>query len=200
MIIVTLGTNQAIATIRSALAMGADRGIHIKTDALITDAMTTGMALGKAIENDGGADLVLTGKQSVDTEGMQTHYRLASRLGMPVVTDVVSLNLENNLATIECELGGGEIAIMELGMPCVIGATKGLNEPRYPKLPEIIKAKRKPVQQIELTQIIPQPPTDRTKIISFSAIPEKGEAKIIEGSPVEIAGKFVELLKEEALA
>jgi len=198
-IIVTLGTDQAVSTIRSALAMGADRGIHIKTDALIVDAVTTGLALENVIEKEGGADLVITGKQSVDTEGMQVQYRLAQGLGMPVATDVVAMTLDNDLATVECELGGGEIAVMELDVPCVIGATKGLNEPRYPKLPDILKAKRKSVKEIPLTELVPQLPVDKTQIILFSAISEKGQAKIIEGSPVEAAGRFVEILREEAL-
>jgi len=198
-IIVTLGTDQAIASIRSALSMGADRGIHIKTDELIIDAITTGMVLEKVIDKEGGADLVFTGKQSVDTEGMQTQYRLAQGLNMPVVTDVVSLTLENDLATIECELGGGETAVMEVDLPCVIGATKGLNEPRYPKLPDILKAKRKPVQQLKLTDLALQRPEDKTMIVSFAGIPEKGQAKIIEGTPAEAADRFVALLKDEAL-
>ena len=198
-IIVTLGTDQAAATVRSALAMGADRGVHIETDALITDAITTGMALEKAIEEEGGADLVMTGKQSVDTEGMQTQYHLARGLGMPVATDVVSLALENGLAVVECERGGGEIAVMELDMPCVIAAAKGLNEPRYPKLPDILKAKRKPVREPALADLVPEPPADRSVVMSFSAIPEKGEAVIIEGTPVEAAKRFVDMLKQEAL-
>jgi electron transfer flavoprotein beta subunit len=198
-IIVTLGTDQALATIRSALSMGADRGIHIKTDALITDAMTTGLALKNIIQKEGGADLVITGKQSVDTEGMQIPYRLALGLGVPVVNDVVSMTLDKSMATVECERGNGEIAVMELNIPCVIGATKGLNEPRYPKLPDILKAKRKPVNEIALTELVPQLPADKTVIMSFSAIPEKGQANIIEGAPIEIASRLVELLKEEAL-
>jgi len=111
----------------------------------------------------------------------------------------VAMTLDNDLATVECELGGGEIAVMELDVPCVIGATKGLNEPRYPKLPDILKAKRKSVKEIPLTELVPQLPVDKTQIILFSAISEKGQAKIIEGSPVEAAGRFVEILREEAL-
>ncbi len=88
-IVVTLGIPQATASIRLALAMGADRGIHIKTDELIVDTMTTVAALKKAIEQDGGAELILTGKQSVDCESMQTHYYLAQALGLPIATDVV---------------------------------------------------------------------------------------------------------------
>jgi len=82
-VIVTLGIAQATSTIRSALAMGGDRGIHIKTDEMIVDTMTTVEALKTVIEQDGGADLILMGKQSVDSEGMQTPYYLAQALGFP---------------------------------------------------------------------------------------------------------------------
>jgi electron transfer flavoprotein beta subunit len=198
-IIVTLGTTKAVASIRSALAMGADRGIHIKTDELMVDAMTTSKALKKAIEQDGGADLVLTGKQSVDTEGMQTQYYLAQELGLPVVTDAVSLSLENDQAIVECDQGSGELAIMELDLPCVIGANKGLNEPRYPKLPDILKAKRKSVKELALTDLVPQKPDQKINVISLEAIPEKGEATILEGNTTEAVDKLVAIFRENAV-
>jgi len=153
----------------------------------------------KVAAKEGGADLVMTGKQSADTEGMQTQYRMAYGLGMPVVTDVVSLFLKSDLAIVECDMGGGMTSVMELNLPCVIGATKGLNEPRYPKLPDILKAKQKPVQEILLTELVPEPPSDHAVIISLTEIPEKKEAKIIEGTPDESANKFVEMLRQEAL-
>ncbi len=198
-IIVTLGTKQAIATIRAALAIGADRGIHIKTDELMVETMTTAKALKKAIELDGSADLILTGKQSVDSEGMQTQYYLANELGLPVVTEVSSLVLEKEQAIIECDLGSGEVAVMELPLPCVIAATKGLNEPRYPKLPDILKAKRKPVKEINLSELIPDDLTQRASIISLEAVPEKGQATILEGSTTQAVNKLVDLLMEDAL-
>lgn len=198
-IIVTLGTAQAIATIRSGLAMGADRGIHITTDELMVDAMTTGKALKKAIELDGGAELVLTGKQSVDSEGMQTQYYLARALGLPVVTDVVSLSLENDQAIVESDQGSGELAVMELDLPCVIGATRGLNEPRYPKLPDILKAKRKPVKEIALQDLVPEKPAHRLSIVSLEAVPEKGQATILEGGTAEAVDKLVEVFREKRL-
>jgi len=198
-IIVTLGTEKAMATIRSALAMGADRGIHIKTDELMIDAMTTGKALKKAIEQDGGVNLVLTGKQSVDSEGLQTHYYLARELGLPVVTDVVSLSLTNDQAIVECEQGNGDLAVIELNLPCVLGATKGLNEPRYPKFPDIMKAKRKPVKEIAIDDLIPENSEYSARIVYLKAVPEKGQATIFEGTTPEAVGKLVKLFREKAL-
>jgi electron transfer flavoprotein beta subunit len=196
---VSLGIEQASATIRLALAMGADRGIHIKTDELIVDTMTTAEALSKAIEQDGGAELILTGKHSVDCEGMQTQYYLAQALGLPVATDVIDLALEKDTAIVESDLGSGEVAIMELDLPCVIGATKGINEPRLPKLPNIMKAKRKPIKEIALEDLVPEKPAHRANLLSLEAAPEKGQAILFEGSAAEVVDKFVEVLKEKAL-
>ncbi|MBW2659527.1 MAG: electron transfer flavoprotein subunit beta/FixA family protein [Deltaproteobacteria bacterium] len=196
---VSLGIEQASATVRLALAMGADRGIHIKTDALIVDTMTTAQALSKAIEQDGGAELILTGKHSVDCEGMQTQYYLAQSLSLPVATDVIDLALEEGTATVESDLGSGEVAILELDLPCVIGVTKGINEPRLPKIPAIIKAKKKPIQEIALKDLIPEKPAQRANLISLTAAPDKGQAVLFEGSTAEVVDKFVEVLKEKAL-
>ncbi len=198
-IIVTLGIGQALSTVRSALAMGADRGIHIKTDEMIVDTMTTVEAIKKAIEEDGGADLVLMGKQSVDCENMQTPYYLAQALGFPVATDVVNLSLEKDQAVVESDQGNSEMAIMELDLPCVIAATKGLNEPRYPKLPDILKAKRKPVKEFALQDLVPEKPVDRASIVSLEAVPEKGQATLLEGSVTEAVGKLVEIFREKKL-
>ena len=198
-IIVTLGITQATNTIRSALAMGGDRGIHIKTDEMIVDTMTTVEALKTAIEQDGGAELILMGKQSVDCEGMQTPYYLAQALGLPVATDVVDLSLEKDQAVAESDQGNSEVAVLELDLPCVIGATKGLNEPRYPKLPDILKAKRKPVKEIALQDLVPEKPACRASVISLEAVPEKGQATLLEGSIAEAVGKLVEIFKEKKL-
>ncbi len=88
---------------------------------------------------------------------------------------------------------------MEVALPCVIGATKGLNEPRYPKLPDILKAKRKPVKVIGLNDLVPQKPVQKASVISLEAIPEKGEATILKGDTAEAVSKLVSLFKETAL-
>ena len=84
-----------------------DRGILVKTDAVFLDSIVTARALKAAIEKDGSVDLVFTGKQSVDTEGMQTHYRLGAAMDIPVANEVVSFKIEGDRAVVECEVGGG---------------------------------------------------------------------------------------------
>ncbi len=196
-IIVTVGKESAIATIRSALAMGADRGIHIKTNEQFPDASLTSKVIKRAIEQDGKPDLIFTGKQSVDSEGMQTHFRLAAALDMPVATDVVDLKLIDGKAIVEREIGGGSREVIDMSMPCVIGATRGLNEPRYAKLPDVMKAKRKEVKQIEIGDLGVDTSGPATKLVELKPVPERGHAKMLPGSTREMVEGLIKLLKEE---
>lgn len=197
-VIVSVGRETAINTIRSALAVGGNRGILVKTDDLLLDSATTAMALKTAIVQDGKPDLIITGKQSVDTEGMQTHYRLAAALDLPVANEVVSFAIEDTGAVVECEAGSGDREVVALDLPCVIGAAKGLNEPRYPKLPHILKAKKKEVRQIDIGDLLSTPTGGTSKLVALEPVPERGAAEMIEGAPREVAEMLVRRLREDA--
>ena len=97
---VSVGKPNAANTVRSALAVGADRGILVKTDAQLMDSETTAIALKAVMDQDGAPDLVFAGKQSVDSEGMQTHYRLAGKLGIPVASEVTAFSMEDGKVTV----------------------------------------------------------------------------------------------------
>ncbi|MCK5328438.1 MAG: electron transfer flavoprotein subunit beta/FixA family protein, partial [Candidatus Latescibacteria bacterium] len=181
----------------AALAQGADRGILVKTDSLFLDSALTSLALQKAIEQDGSPDLIFCGRQSIDSEGMQTSYRLARTFGMPVISDVVSLSLNDGVATVEREIGGGSREVVEMPLPAVIGATRGLNEPRYPKLPDILKAKKKEVKQIDIAELGLDLTSPQTEIVNLEAVPERGQARMMEGSTREMVEELVRILKEE---
>jgi len=196
-IVVTLGMEAAVASMRAALALGPQRGILVKTDAQFLDSRTTSQALKNAIERDGTPDLVLAGKQSVDSEGMQTPYRLAQALGMPVVSDVVKLTVEGRCALVEREVEGGGREVLEVDLPCVIGATRGLNEPRYPKLPEIMQAKKKEIKVIPLAELGLSGDEGCTEIVQLAATPERGQARMLDGSVREKVEQLVSLLEQE---
>jgi electron transfer flavoprotein beta subunit len=193
---VSVGQPNAANTVRSALAVGVDRGILVKTDAQLMDSETTALALKAAIDQDGAPDLIFTGKQSVDSEGMQTHYRLAGKLGIPVASEVSAFSMENGKVTVACEVGGGDREVIEMTMPCVIGATKGLNEPRYPKLPDILKAKKKPFVEMELSElgIAMSSASSTTKL---TQVKERGAAKMLQGSVEDMVDDLVNQLKNE---
>jgi electron transfer flavoprotein beta subunit len=196
-VIVSVGKEAAVASIRSALAMGAHRGIHIKTDQQFLDSAIVSQALKLAIEQDGQPDLILTGKQSVDSEGLQTQYRLAAAMKMPVVSGVVNLKIEAGKATAERDVGGGSREVLEMQMPCIIGATKGLNDPRFPKLPDIMKAKKKEVKQIDLSSLEISQPAATVELQKLETVAPRSKAKMLNGSVQEMAENFIRIMKEE---
>jgi electron transfer flavoprotein beta subunit len=196
-VIVTVGKDAAMKTVRSALAVGGDRGIFIKADSHFLDSRLVSQAIKKAIKADGSPDIIFTGKQSVDSEGMQLHYRLAAAFDMPVASDVIAFSLTDSSVTVEREIGGGSREVIEMSLPCVVAATKGLNDPRYANIPGIMKAKKKKVQEMAIAELVPDfSGTAELKVLE--AFPERGKGKILEGDPKELAEKLVTLLKDEA--
>ena len=195
---ISVGRPNAVNTLRSALAVGVDRGILVKTDVQFLDSATTALALKAVIEKDGMPDLIFTGKQSVDSEGMQTHYRLAAKMGLPVASDVVELSMQDGKAVVACEMGGGDRDVVSLSMPCVIGATKGLNEPRYPKLPDILKAKKKPLEELELSDLGIDLSTGSSETNQLTAVKERGEATMLNGSVPEMVTDLINRLQNDA--
>jgi electron transfer flavoprotein beta subunit len=196
-VIVTVGKESAVTTMRSALALGAGRGILVKTDAQFLDSSLTAQALKRAIEQDGVPDLIFCGKQSIDSEGMQTLFRLAKAFDMPAVSDVVKLDIADGAARVEREIGGGAREVLELSLPCVIGTTRGLNEPHYPKLPDIMKAKKKEVKVMDMAALGLDTASAQTEIVHLEAVAERGQAKMMEGSTREMVQELVRILKEE---
>jgi len=196
-IAVTLGQQAAESTLRSALAMGADRGIFIKTDDH-PDSMITAAALKAAIELDGKPGIIFTGQESIDREGFQTMYRLAANFGIPAASNVVSLSLESDTVIVEYELEAGAREVVEMLLPCVIGAGKSLNKPNYPTLPAIMQARKKEIKQIDLASLNLEKPTGRVEIIELKPAVEARRARKLTGTPDEVAVEIVRILQEEA--
>jgi electron transfer flavoprotein beta subunit len=195
-ILVTVAKEAAMTTIRAALALGPHRAILVKVDQTFLDSQDTARILAKVIQDDGPADIIFAGKQAMDTEGMQTCYRLATALSMPVVTDVVRFATTGDKVTVEREIGGGEKEVIEMTMPCVVGATKGLNEPRFPKLPDVMKAKKKDVKLIDLKSLNLEL-GQAVQILQLEPVPERSKAKIIGGSTKDAVRELVRILREE---
>jgi len=195
-IAVCVGNQTAVNSLRSVMAMGAHRSILVKTDEQLPDSSLVAKALAKVIDQEGSADLVFTGKQSVDSEGMQTSYHLGAELGIPVATGIVRFSLNDGTAVVQRELDGGARETLSVKTPCVLGATKGLNEPRYPKLPAIMKAKKKEIKEVDMSTL-GITDTKAYRIKHLEPVQERSEAKILEGSTEEIVASLVKILKEE---
>jgi electron transfer flavoprotein beta subunit len=195
-VIVTVGKDAAEAAIRSALALGAHRGILVRTGQAFLDSGQTSRALQKAIEMDGRPDLVLMGRQAADVEGMQTPYRLAAALGMPVATNVVSIDMRKDRAIVEREMEDGSREVMEMTMPCVVGTTKGINEPRSPRLVEMIKAKNKEIRRIDITDLSVEDSATGAELVELTRPPERSQAVMLQGDPQEMAVELVRRLRQ----
>ena len=196
-IIVTLGKPAAVATIRAAMAMGAHRGILVTVGDQFVDSQITAKAMAAAIGQDGKADLIFTGKGAVDTEGFQTLYRLAAAMNLPVVNEINKMDLADGKAVVGREIGGGAREVIEISLPCVLGATKGLNEPRYPKFPDIMKAKKKPVKEIALVDLDIFAGASASELLKLEKVPERTGAKMLDGDARQVVEELVRVLKEE---
>ena len=194
---VCLGKQAAENSLRSAMAMGADRGILVKTEKE-ADPFVTALALKAAIEKDGRPDLVFTGKLSVDAEGMQTMFRLAALFDMPVVSEAVHFSLDGSTAEIHRDMGAGARDVFEADLPCVIGAAKGLNTPRYPKFPDIVKARKKPVAFVELDDLDLPAPGGKVTLLAMRPAREDRKRKMLEGGPRAMVEQLVDIFEKEA--
>lgn len=198
-VIVSAGPDRAAKDIRQAFAMGADWGIHISDQAVLDgDSFVVASALAKAIEGIDGVDLVMTGVQTEDLQAGVTGVMIADMLNMPHCTNVVKIDTADGKAfTLNRELEGGLNEVMELGGPAVLTVQSGINDPRYPTLPGIMKAKKKQLD-VKSGADLGVSAASKTEFIKMFIPVADSMAEIIQGAPEEAAGKLVDKLKNEA--
>jgi electron transfer flavoprotein beta subunit len=190
-VIVSIGPAKAQDTIRTALAIGADRGILIETeDGAPIEPLAVAKLL-KAVVDEEKPDLVILGKQAIDDDCNQTGQMLAALLGWPQGTFASKLELQDGSAVVTREVDGG-LETVKLNMPAVVTTDLRLNEPRYPSLPNIMKAKKKPLDMKKPgdfgVDIAP-----RLKVVSITEPPTRKA-----GIKVESVAELVSKLKDEA--
>lgn len=183
---ITVGGADTEATIRKALAIGADDAVRV--DAHPADAYQVAAEVA-AFAKDKGFDLVLAGKETIDFNGGQVGAMVAELLDLPYVPLASKLDVNGTTATVERDVAGG-VEVLELQLPAVIGAAKGMAEQRIPNMRGIMAARTKPLQVVPATNPGVLAPT-----ASFELPPAKGAVKMI---PAEEAGKLIELLHSEA--
>jgi len=196
-IAVCLGKEDAEKTLRSALAMGADRGILIVKDKNYGSRVTA-LALKSAIEQDGKPGLIFTGKESIDKCGMQTMFRIGALFDFPVATNVVKLDIEADMAVVVCELSGGITNTYEMSLPCVLGAGKGLNTPKYPTFQDVVKSKKKPVQKIAFTDLKVDDSLAGMHVVELEPLHQARKPREIKGDSTGVAKELIRILKQEA--
>ncbi len=196
-IAVCVAKQDASNTLRSALAMGADRAIWVKTAKWI-DSIFTADILKAAITRDGNPDIIFAGKESIDTEGMQTIFRLAAEMQMPAASNVVSFSLNGKRVIVTCEMETGVKQLLEMPIPCVIGAGKGLNKPRYPTFMDIRKAKKKTIRQMDPESLHVEEPPAGMEIIELKPAVETRRPKELQGSSGDAVKALMQILQKEA--
>jgi len=188
-IAVSLGEAKCSETIRTALAMGADRGIHVVTDA---DLQPLAVAkLLKAIVAREKADLVIVGKQAIDDDCSQTGQMLAALLGWPQGTFASKIRVEGGDLTVTREVDGG-LETVKLKLPAIVTTDLRLNEPRYASLPNIMKAKKKPIDQLKPEDLGVDVTPRLVTLRVDEPPPRKG------GGKVKDVAELVDKLKNEA--
>ncbi len=188
-IALSIGPEKAQEQIRQALAMGMDRGILIKTDA-VPEPLTVAKTLKILVEAE-QADLVLLGKQAIDDDCNQTAQMLAALLDWPQASCAYKIEKEGEGLTVTCEIDGG-LQTLALTLPAVISTDLRLNEPRYASLPNIMKAKRKP---LEIKEFADYGLSEEARLeILKTAEPPQRKA----GVKVETVAELVDKLKHEA--
>jgi len=189
-VVLSLGGPGVATVIRNALAMGADRAIHLKTDVVQPDALAVAQALAQEIQAL-SPQVVWLGKQAVDLDQAQVGPMMAELLGLPCVSVVAAIEIEGSRAVAEREIEGGR-EVVEVDLPALFTTDKGLNEPRYASLKGIMAAKKKPLEEKPVSLAAPG-----IELLGM-ALPAPRAAGRIVGSGVAGVAELVRVLREEA--
>ena len=197
--LVSVGNERVQEALRTALAMGCDQAILVNDPGLDNpDEWVKAEVLAKAVSTI-PYDIILGGRIAVDDGSSQVAVRLADALNIPSVTSILKLEVEENKATVTREIDGGT-EVVEVGLPAILTAQKGLNIPRYPSMMGIMKAKKKEIKVMSLADIGINPAelTAKMNTLEYSLpSPRKGGIKI-SGEPADAAKELARVLREEA--
>jgi len=193
-VVLTLGPPEAEEQIRDCMAIGADRGIHLRTDGTEWDAQATAGAIVDAVRSEEPFDLILFGNESADSGNYQVGIRVAYALGMPVVTGLKGIDVQGDKVRCERDIGGAR-DVYEVPLPAVLTALEGLNLPRYPSVPGRLRAKSKPLAVVE-------PARPESKLEKLRLVVPEGQGKQAEilGTGPEAAPKVVEVMQQLGVA
>jgi electron transfer flavoprotein beta subunit len=191
-VVLTLGPAEAEEQLRDCMAIGADRGILLRTDEE-WDPQATAAAIVEAIRGE-SFDLLLFGNESADAGNYQVGIRVAYALGLPVVNGLKKIELLDGGARVERDVGGAR-DVYEVQLPAVLGVLEGLNLPRYPSVPGRLRAKSKPLAVVDVTR--PQSKLEKLRLV----VPEgQGKQAEILGTGADAAPRVVEVMQRLGVA
>ncbi len=193
--VLCIGGDQVKETMKKALAMGCDRGAHIADDDSSGKEPLEIAGIIAEYAKDKDFDLVFTGMQSQDRGSAQVGILVAELLDMPAVSTIVDFSYSGGMVNVKRELEGGVKACVTVKAPLVVTCQLGLNTPRYPTLPNIMKAKRKELLSFPVEDLLKVDSRQETAKIYFPE--KKGSGLILEGDVPELADKLIQILKEK---
>ena len=201
--VISLGPDRVIEALRTALAMGCDNAIQVQVsddDLRNCDSYVVSKALAEAIKQKGPFDIVFAGKQAIDDDALSVPQMVAEFLAWPRATVVTKLEIaaDGKSAKASRAVEGGAEENMELPLPAIIAAHKGINTPRYASLPGIMKAKQKKVDVLPIASLGTGPQDSKTELVSFELPPDRKAGQKWTGTPEELAAKIVNALRNEA--
>lgn len=196
--VITVGPPRAEEALRTALAIGADDAVLIEQDGGEYDEYVTSKLLASAIR-DRSYDLILGGNMAIDSGAGQVAIRVAEELGIAHVSSIVKLSIEGQTATVERDVEG-DVETIEVSLPLLATAQQGLNEPRYPSLPGIMKAKKKPLKRMAVDELglAEEELSSRTVVVEQYHPPRKQAGRILSGDPQQQATQLAQLLRNDA--
>ena len=190
----TLGPAEAEEHLRDMMAIGIDRAVHLVTDGQEWDPQATAQAIVEAIQNEAEPyDLLLFGNESADAGNYQVAIRVAYQLGLPVVTGIKGISVQNGSLRLEQEVPGGR-DVYVVPTPAVVTVLEGINLPRYPSVPGRLRAKRKP-----LDASTPTRPEAKLEMVKLTLPPGSGKQAEVLGNGAEAAVPVVGVLRELGL-
>ncbi|EKD36163.1 MAG: hypothetical protein ACD_75C01611G0004 [uncultured bacterium] len=193
--VLCIGPERVKETMKKALAMGCDRGIHV---ADVESFKKDPFSIASIIAEHAGTkayDVIFTGLQSQDRGSAQVGVLVAETLGIPCVTTIVGFAFADGKITVKRELEGGVKAVVKSPVPALVTCQLGLNTPRYPTLPNIMKAKKKELLTVPVADLLKTSAVQETKALYFPE--KKGGGLILEGDIGELADKLIKILKEK---
>ena len=199
----TVGPAESTSALRTCLATGADRAIHIKYDALAgCDPLSLAKVIHAAIKDE-GFSLIMAGMQADDDNHTQVGGMVARLLDWPCASTAIKLSMENgNSIRVERELENNRLGVLDLNLPALVTVQTGINTPRYASLKGIMAAKKKEIRTLATSDLgldVNQVggAAARMKTVQFSSPPKGKGAEIIEGSPDEIAQELLKRIREK---
>ncbi|SFB22514.1 electron transfer flavoprotein beta subunit [Lentibacillus halodurans] len=197
--VVTIGDDESEKQLRTALAMGADKAVLINTEEDLEDGdQSTTVKILESFFEDKEIDLILAGNVAIDEASGQVGPRLAEALDIPHITTITSLKVNGDIASIEKDVEG-DVEVVESVFPLLVTCQQGLNEPRYPSLPGIMKAKKKPLEEFEIDDLDLEEEElePKTATIDIFLPPEKEVGRVLEGEVDDQVKELITLLRDE---